>query len=1067
MDSIASKQRLANPALEAEEEADAMFNSFAPTRVNKPNVAPDRTKSPRRSTVGASLKCPKALLACTVPPIDYSSQPGWAHGTGERSHGDGSRSNEQSKTQRVDIDDSNLHAHVVATAPCAADKLLLKPWYTSRTQSYIVSGARMGQANKDVLNLGISTKGNFSHFSDTGGNPAKPIAGGKAMSTAGRSRALSYTTYDDDDTGGGGNDDDIASNAKTYKTDLLVHFDHEAEHVLDLIHKDANKTFGFEVQKKKKKRNLIMAKIEEIWNDLLLPPAMRPQFEKEQAALKKEREEEARMAKLKSERDWQRAGGLKTDDDDEKSAAARLLKMKKELGEGQGERMEFEAVPVNGYREQGRFGSVPQRNLEYIRKTKFVYKGERWGGMRDGQGTQTFSDDYMYAGEWVMNQREGFGSLEYPDGSLYEGQFYRNEQHGFGVLKTKDGKIYKGAWELGKKHGFGEMPDKKKGLIFSGQWAAGKRHGFGIQLDLKTGDVYSGQWELGLKHGLGIMKQHNASFGAIRTFMDWNRGKMIRQEPYDILKHGTECSEASMWAAHYSKECAMDAELAVAQKIAYPECPVRPKAQVDYEVQRANDQVAQMEADAAQDQVKATNDMKEDRMFVSALEFRRLISLVHSDDKLVEELVLPILNDAEAVEESEAEGAGFLVGPIWDQNLLELSHHFAIKIQRKFRRNRLKRMVQVAREEASSHLETDEQRGERLLREIQVDRVAVNQRLLENMEEASKDKRALQEACDIRMIEDHHKTPVEFLQKTRQLFRLELREAPSHETRSRMFLIEKLAHRLKMLSTKENMWKVSKAKMKNAFGMMNVLKQKREEFSRVSSSGSGATEGSDDIEDKAAAIALAALEKSKMDALMLALDEEIDADDFGLDLGLELGSYKYTDGSRYFGELLHGLPHGFGATLHPDGSMYNGQYRKGDRDGLGEYTAPIGDGERSRSYSGEWTKGKRNGFAVERIMLNHARQQITKACAITEYCMDMRVTEEEVGEGANMNVETISDWLFSCTKVVELARGAKLEAEKHAAAEAMEKSLKATQSIEFDSRYGMDAYTGMRSLPYH
>ena len=72
-----------------------------------------------------------------------------------------------------------------------------------------------------------------------------------------------------------------------------------------------------------------------------------------------------------------------------------------------------------------------------------------------------------------------------------------------------------------------------------------------------------------------------------------------------------------------------------------------------------------------------------------------------------------------------------------------------------------------------------------------------------------------------------------------------------------------------------------------------------------------------------------------------------------------------------------------------------------------------------------------------------------------------------VGEDANMNVETISDWLFSCAKVVELARGAKLEAEKHAAAEAMEKSLKATQSIEFDSRYGMDAYTGMRSLPYH
>jgi len=33
-----------------------------------------------------------------------------------------------------------------------------------------------------------------------------------------------------------------------------------------------------------------------------------------------------------------------------------------------------------------------------------------------------------------------------------------------------------------------------------------------------------------------------------------------------------------MWAAHYSKESAMDAELTVAQMISYPEHPVRPKA---------------------------------------------------------------------------------------------------------------------------------------------------------------------------------------------------------------------------------------------------------------------------------------------------------------------------------------------------------------------------------------------------------------------------------------------------------------------------------------------------------
>jgi len=39
---------------------------------------------------------------------------------------------------------------------------VIKPWYTSRTNSYMVSGASMGQADKDVLKVGGSTK-DFSH----------------------------------------------------------------------------------------------------------------------------------------------------------------------------------------------------------------------------------------------------------------------------------------------------------------------------------------------------------------------------------------------------------------------------------------------------------------------------------------------------------------------------------------------------------------------------------------------------------------------------------------------------------------------------------------------------------------------------------------------------------------------------------------------------------------------------------------------------------------------------------------------------------------------------------------
>ena len=424
-----------------------------------------------------------------------------------------------------------------------------KPWYTSRTNSYMVSGAAMGQADKDVLKLGGSTK-DFSHFGASSWDSKKPIM--TARSSAGRSVALSYTSYADVE-----DPDQHAENIsaqKSHKADLLFHFDEEAQHVLERIFEDKDKTFGFEEKKKKKKENGIVAMIKSAVDDLMMPPAMRPQWEKEQAAMKKERQEEDRIKKMQAERDWQRAGGLKVDDvDEDQTAAARLMQMKKSLGEGSGERVQFDPVPLHGHREQGRFGTEPQRNIDYVRKSKFRYEGGRFGGARDGQGIQKYNDDYIYEGEWLLNQREGFASMDYPDGSLYEGQFFQSKQHGFGVLKTMDGKTYKGAWELGKKHGFGEMPDRNKGLIYSGQWVAGKRHGLGIQLDLKTGKVFAGQWEFGLKNGKGVMKEHNVSMGAIRTQMEWAKGKLVQQEPFDNLKHGTEIGEAGEYSEEENK----------------------------------------------------------------------------------------------------------------------------------------------------------------------------------------------------------------------------------------------------------------------------------------------------------------------------------------------------------------------------------------------------------------------------------------------------------------------------------------------------------------------------------
>ena len=177
------------------------------------------------------------------------------------------------------------------------------------------------------------------------------------------------------------------------------------------------------------------------------------------------------------------------------------------------------------------------------------------------------------------------------------------------------------------------------------------------------------------------------------------QGKLMKEESYDALVHGTQEGEAATWASHYAKDSAMNADLAVQQRVVYPEHPVRPKRELDYQVQQAEEaHAAAIDADGVQ--VIVEEKVLDDRLKVPAMEFRRLISLAHSADKYVEEMVLPILDDAQSVAKTESEAEHFLVGPIWDQNLLRLSHHFATKIQRLWRKKGLNRLVRVAREEA-------------------------------------------------------------------------------------------------------------------------------------------------------------------------------------------------------------------------------------------------------------------------------------------------------------------------------------------------------------------------------
>ena len=50
-----------------------------------------------------------------------------------------------------------------------------------------------------------------------------------------------------------------------------------------------------------------------------------------------------------------------------------------------------------------------------------------------------------YKGDWKNNMKDGFGTQTYTDGSIYEGEFSRDEREGKGTFYMKIGKKVSGA----------------------------------------------------------------------------------------------------------------------------------------------------------------------------------------------------------------------------------------------------------------------------------------------------------------------------------------------------------------------------------------------------------------------------------------------------------------------------------------------------------------------------------------------------------------------------------------------------------------------------------------------
>jgi len=77
----------------------------------------------------------------------------------------------------------------------------------------------------------------------------------------------------------------------------------------------------------------------------------------------------------------------------------------------------------------------------------------------------------------------------------------------------------------------------------------------------------------------------------------------------------------------------------------------------------------------------------------------------------------------------------------------------------------------------------------------------------------------------------------------------------------------------------------------------------------------------------------------------------------------------YIDGGVYTGEVIDGIPNGYGKQTWKSGDMYQGAFKNNEFHGWGTYT--WHDGER---YEGEWKHSKRHGRGVM-LYLNGSKHE--------------------------------------------------------------------------------------------
>eukprot|EP00747_Dinoflagellata_sp_TGD_P164521 gnl/TRDRNA2_/TRDRNA2_184574_c0_seq1.p1 gnl/TRDRNA2_/TRDRNA2_184574_c0~~gnl/TRDRNA2_/TRDRNA2_184574_c0_seq1.p1 ORF type:complete len:420 (+),score=58.98 gnl/TRDRNA2_/TRDRNA2_184574_c0_seq1:79-1260(+) len=213
-----------------------------------------------------------------------------------------------------------------------------------------------------------------------------------------------------------------------------------------------------------------------------------------------------------------------------------------------GEWMELKLQDANGKEDDGTW--VRQGRGSQVWSDGSCYEGEWQKGRMHGKGRYLGPQGEIFVGEWREDMAHGHGVYTQPSHcgarfSRYEGQWAQDRQHGRGTESWNDGSTYTGLWKQGHKDGSG-LFSWADGSRYEGAFRDGEMHGEGVYF-WNDGRSYNGQWKAGRMHGDGVHEwpdgrryqgaykdDQRSGFG---TFA-WADGRIYKGEWQEGKQHG-------------------------------------------------------------------------------------------------------------------------------------------------------------------------------------------------------------------------------------------------------------------------------------------------------------------------------------------------------------------------------------------------------------------------------------------------------------------------------------------------------------------------------------------------